>query len=229
MEAIPYKTNVELSTDGPTQIGPFLICANGLNGGHRRYGSRIKPVPETERQPVQREQVESVKELLRGCRPMRWARKLLSPVSSDVKHWAENWGGPDFVARGQCAYVSTGAAIVAAIELGFVCVPTGEGSRNVFIGVHFDDVAARMAERGWYIARDHVTATPIQPPKTYFDPNPEFWAKWAAESGIELASEANDDAASDADDPFAVEPIAPHPFWAAWAKENGINIEGAEG
>lgn len=227
MEAVPYKTSVALATAGPTQVGPFLICANGLNGGHRRYGSRIKAVPKTDRRPVHRNQVEVAKELLRGCRPTRWARKLLSPVSSDLKHWAENWGGPDFVAHGQCAYVSTGAAIVAAIELGLICVPTGEGSRNVFIGVHFDDVAARMAQRGWYIARDHVTATRIKAPEPVRLIDPEFWTKWAAENGITLGNDCSDN--GEQGEASLAEPVAPHPFWAAWAKENGINNEGAEG
>ena len=150
------ETNLKQSTaccregeDAPTVIGSFTICTNGLVGGYR--GAR---------QPVRREQVEIVKEFLRECRPTRWARNLLSPVSSDLKHWVENWAGP---------YISTGAAIVAALELGFICVPTGEGSRNVLIGVHLDDVSARMAERGWYIARDHMTATRIKQP----EPEPE--------------------------------------------------------
>jgi hypothetical protein len=161
------ETNLKQSTaccregeDAPTVIGSFTICTNGLVGGYR--GAR---------QPVRREQVEIVKEFLRECRPTRWARNLLSPVSSDLKHWVENWAGP---------YISTGAAIVAALELGFICVPTGEGSRNVLIGVHLDDVSARMAERGWYIARDHVTATRIK------QPEPEPQTDPAAETDIEL-------------------------------------------
>ncbi|UQR61765.1 hypothetical protein LRP30_33945 [Bradyrhizobium sp. C-145] len=219
MEAVPYKSVVELSTDGPTQVGPFRVCANGLDGGHRRYGSRIKPVPEAERQPVRRDQVEIVKELLRGCRPTRWARNLLSPVSSDLKHWAENWAGP---------YISTGAAIVAAIELGFVCIPTAEGSRNVFIGVHFDDVAARMAERGWYIARGHEGATRIQPPKPKPEIDHAFWEQWAAENGIKLGEETVAGDGDDDSDPFAVEPPTapppdPHPFWARWVEEHGMD------
>ncbi|MCA1512678.1 hypothetical protein [Bradyrhizobium sp. NBAIM01] len=187
-------------------------------------------MPEAERRPVSRLQVEIVKELLAGCRRTRWARNLRSPVSSDLKHWAENWGGRDLVARGQgTAYVSTGAAIIAAIELGFVCIPTGEGSHNVFIGVHFDDVAARMEERGWFIARDHVTATRIETPKPEPMVDREWLLKQAAEHGIPLGPHINGDHVKDAnaideDDPFAVEPLPePHSFWAQWAKEHGID------
>ena len=143
------------------------------------------------RQPVRREQVEIVKEFLNQCRPTCWARKLISPVSSDLKHWVENWAG---------SYISTGAAIVAALELGMVCVVTGEGSRNVLIGVHFDDVSARMAERGWYIARDHVTATRIEQPKPQPEIDPSFWAKWAKENGIEIDCDLEPDPQPDADD-----------------------------
>jgi hypothetical protein len=172
METEMDKTNLEQTSaccredaKGLTAIRGFTICTNGLVGGYRGP-----------RQPVRREQVEIVKEFLRDCRPTRWARNLLSPVSSDLKHWVENWAGP---------YISTGAAIVAALELGFICVPTGEGSRNVLIGVHLDDVSARMAERGWYIARDHVTATRIKQPEPEPETDPEFFRKWAAENGMD--------------------------------------------
>jgi len=168
-----------------------------------------------------------VKELLGPCRRTRWARNLLSPVSSDVKHWAENWAG---------CYISTGAAIIAGLELGFICVPTGECSRNILIGVHFDDVSARMAERGWYIARDHVTATRIKPPQPEPEIDPAFWAKWAKENGIAVADngdggqlESNfpvEGHVGDGD-PFAVK-AAPHPFWAQWAKENRIDSDADE-
>lgn len=228
--SVTNEVSSEKGPEGPTEIGGFTICANGLNGGYRRVGSRIKRVPEAERQPVSRLQVEIVKELLAGCRRTRWARNLRSPVSCDLKHWAENWGGRDLVARGQgTAYVSTGAAIIAAIELGFVCGPTGEGSRNVLIGVHFDDVAARMAERGWYIARGHEGATRIQPPKPEPQIDREWLLKCAAEHGIPLGphikgDDVNDANAIDEDDPFAVEPLPePHPFWAEWTKEHGID------
>ncbi|MGY4596345.1 hypothetical protein ACVWXL_004091 [Bradyrhizobium sp. GM22.5] len=165
---LPAPTAVEVSNEneGITQIGDFKVCASGL-----AYIT-VKPRP-----PVDCQQVEIVKEFLKPCKRTRWARKLLSPVSSDLKHWIENWAG---------RYISTGAAIVAALELDLLCVATGKGSRNVFVGVHFDDVAARMAERGWYIARDHVTATRIQPPKPEPETDPEFFRKWAADHGIEF-------------------------------------------
>lgn len=215
------STQVEVSSEtdanGLIRIGPYMICGNGLIGGHRR-GQRC--------QPICRTQVKIVKEFLRYCRPTRWARNMLSPMSSDLKHWVENWAGPDFVALGRVSYISTGAAIVAAMELGLVCVPTNEGSRNIYIGVCFDTVAARMAERGWYIARDHVTATRIKAPEPERAPDPEFFRRWAAENGVKLDSCRTED---DQSDQSAGEPApAPHPFWAEWAKDNGINT-GLEG
>lgn len=220
MNRKPYNSVVKLSTDGATQVGPWLICANGLIGGHRRVGSRIKPVPDAERGPVHRYQVEVVKELLAGCRPTRWARDLLSPVSSDLKHWAENWGGPELMAGGHTGYVSTGAAIVAAIELGLVCIPTFKGSRNVIIGVHFGDVAARMAERGWYIAHGHEGATRIQPPKPKPERDPAWWAKYAAENSIDLGQHAEPDPEPSMPDP---EPEPPPMFWEEIAEALGLS------
>lgn len=74
--SVTNEVSSEKGPEGPTEIGGFTICANGLNGGYRRVGSRIKRVPEAERQPVSRLQVEIVKELLAGCRRTRWARNL---------------------------------------------------------------------------------------------------------------------------------------------------------
>lgn len=207
------SADAELSSenegDGLTRIGPYTICANGTDGGFRRGQPR---------QPVSRAQVEIVKGFLTPCKRTRWARELLSPVSSDLKHMIESWA--------RC-YISTGAVIVAALELGIACKPCGEGGRNLFIGVCFNAVSARMAERGWHVARHHVTATLIKPPTPKPDPDPEFWAKYIAENGIKIGDFKNidDDNASADGDAFA----EPHPFWAAWAKENGIATDDMEG
>jgi hypothetical protein len=204
-------TSCREDADGLTVIGDYTICANGLDGGRRRGQPR---------QPINRDQVEVAKEFLSPCRPTRWARDLLSPVSSDLKHWIENWAG---------RYISTGAAVVAALELGLVCVPTCQGSRNVWIGVHFEDVAARMEERGWYIARDHVGATRIKPPEP--EPNPEFWQKWAAENGIEL-DRSEPEERPDLADLIACEPVDPDEppptFWEEIAEALGLS-EAEEG
>lgn len=201
--------------DGPTEIGGFKVCTNGLIGYRDYHGPRP-------RNAVRREQVEIVKEFLRDCRSTRWARNLLSPVSSDLKHWVENWAG---------RYISTGAAIVAALELGLVCVPTGAGSRNVLIGVHFDDVSARMAERGWYIASDHVTATRIKPPEPERETDPESFRKWAAENGIELHNPEPDEK-PDLAEIIGCEPVKPDDlppmFWEDIAEALGL-LEAEEG
>jgi hypothetical protein len=220
----PYtSTDVEVSTEKEPEgrlyvIGDFTICGNGIAAPYRSLRKPVR-LPDAERSPVCRKQIDIVKEFLSDCRPTRWARNLLSPVSSDLKHWAENWAG---------RYISTGAAIVAALELNLVCVPTGKGSRNVFIGVHFDDVAARMAERGWYIARDHVTATRIKPPEpapARQTDDPEWWAKWAKENGIDLGQYAEPDPEPPMPDP---EPEPPPIFWEEIVEALGLS-EAEEG
>ncbi|WP_456762885.1 hypothetical protein [Bradyrhizobium sp. USDA 4011] len=160
---------------------------------------------------MSREQVEIAKDFFDPCRRSRWARNLSSPVSSDLKHWIENWAG---------RYISTGAVIVAAFELGFACVPTFEGSRNVWIGVYFDDVAARMAERGWHVARDHVTATRIKPPATEYD-DKGFFANWARERGIDLSRNVEPKASAPSPAP---EP--PPTFWEDLAEALGLSETG---
>jgi hypothetical protein len=199
--------------DGLTVVGDHTICANGLNGGYRRGQPR---------QPVSREQVEVAKEFLSPCRRTRWARDLLSPMSADLKHWIENWAG---------RYISTGAAIVAALELELICIPLCKGSRNVWIGVHFEDVVARMAERGWYIARDHVGATRIKETEAAPEPNPAFWQKWAAENAIEL-NRSEPEEKPDLLEIIGCEPLDPNEpsptFWEEIAEALGLS-EAEEG
>jgi hypothetical protein len=207
------KVNLEQTTalcredaGSPTVIGGFTICANGFMGGYRRGQPR---------QPVCRDEVEIVKKFLSPCRRTRWARALLSPRSCDLKHWIENWAG---------RYISNGAVIVAALEMGIVCVPY-EGSSVALISIHFDDVCARMAERGWYIARDHVTATRINPPEPEPKPDLEFFRKWAAENGIKLGCDLKPDPEPPMPDP---EPEPPSIFWEGIAEALGL-MEAEEG
>src|SRR5213592_928539 len=124
------STTIEMSSekidDGLTKIGGFTVCTNGLAAGRTTRGV-------ARRMPVRREQVEIVKQFLQPCRRTRWVRDPLSPRSCDLKHWIENWGG---------RYISNGAVIVAALELGFVCKPPCHGSRIALINVHFDAVIA---------------------------------------------------------------------------------------
>jgi hypothetical protein len=195
--------------DGLTKIGDYTICTHGLAAPYRGP-----------RRPVQREQVEIVKEFLQPFRRMRWARDGLSPRSSDLKHWIENWAG---------RYISNGAVIVAASHWGFVCAPYHD-SNVALIGVHFDDVIARMAEGGW-----HWNATSYwfgrSKPRELPEPDPAFFAKWAKENGINTGDDSNiADAVSDDDDPFAVKQPEPHPFWAQ-LEQHGIRIgaDGSEG
>jgi hypothetical protein len=178
--------------DGPTRVGGYTICMHGITAPYR--GAR---------QPVQREQVDLVKEFLLPCRRTRWARDPLSPRSCDLKHWIENWAG---------RYISNGAVIVAASELGFVCAPYHDSS-IALISVHFDAVIKRMAERGWHWdATKHCFSR--REPRVFTAPDTAFFVKWAKENGINTGHDGGADDAIDDDDPFAVEQPEPHPFWA---------------
>lgn len=141
-----YGADIELPKHGPAQIGPLRICANGLHGGQHRYDA-MELTPDADRTPVSRTQVEIAKEFMRPCRRTRWARDMQSPTATQLKHWIESCGKP---------HISTGAVIVAALELGLVCAPAGTRphTRDALIGIHFDDVATRMAEHGWHLTRN---------------------------------------------------------------------------
>jgi hypothetical protein len=177
METEMDKTNLEQTSaccredaNGLTAIRGFTICTNGLVGGYRGP-----------RQPVRPDQVEIVKEFLSKCRRTRWARELLSPLSCDLKHWVEDWAG---------RYISTGAAIVAALELGLVVAPYKNGP-NALIGVPFEDVCERMAERGWHLTR--YTYGRIKPAPEPKPPLPRsYWQKLLKELGIKIADEAEE-------------------------------------
>jgi hypothetical protein len=200
------RASSENRDDGLTRIGGFTICTHGIAAPYR--GAR---------QPVPREQVEIAKEFLQPCRRTRWARDPLSPRSCDLKHWIENWAG---------RYISNGAVIVAAAELGFICARYHD-SGIALINIHFDAVIARMAERGW-----HWDAVSYwfgrSKPRELPGPDHEFFARWAKENGINPADYGEPADVIDNDDPFAVKLPEPHPFWAE-LKQHGIATDADEG
>lgn len=135
METIPYNSTVELSTDGPTRVGPFLICANGfwVSRGARRS-------------PVARDQVEAAKSVLAQFRRTRMAQPDDRLAAGPLKHDVEN------LAR---RYISRGALIIAAIEMGITVEPVydedwlwlSEDCRGLerlistaYVGVNYRDV-----------------------------------------------------------------------------------------
>lgn len=134
METVPYKSVVELSTDGPTRVGPFLICANGFW------------VPRGKRSPVSRDQVEAAKTVLAQFRRTRMVQPNDCLAAGPLKHNVEN------LAR---RYISRGALIIAAIELGITVTPVydedwlslSEDGRDLeplistaYIGINYRDV-----------------------------------------------------------------------------------------
>lgn len=112
--------------DGLTVISGFKVCADGLKG----KGSRP-------RRPVERETVEIAKEFLSACRRTRWARHPGSPSATILSDVVSE--GADYI-----GHISVGAIIIAALELGIVCVPDGE--RDALIGINFHDVCARTTK-----------------------------------------------------------------------------------
>jgi hypothetical protein len=90
-----------------------VICTEGLAAPMTSRGV-------ARRVPVRREHVEKAKEFLKLCRPA--VLSLTCPVSGVLKHDIERWAG---------CYISRGAVIVAALELGINVVPFyGYGPRE---------------------------------------------------------------------------------------------------
>jgi hypothetical protein len=94
------------------------LTPEGLRGGP------FDPSPQYRWHP---QQIATAMTFLRQCRK----NKKSNFYSSDIKHWAEAWGG---------GYVINGAAIVAAIALGFK-VTRSRGGLYARIGLHKNDLA----------------------------------------------------------------------------------------
>jgi len=111
-----------------TVIGPFTICGNGLIG-----------FCDTPRRPVRRDHVEISKTFMKLCRRTAMVGREHAPVSSLLKHVIERWAH---------RYISTGAVIVAALEMEIAVTPVGEGSRDAMIGINIRDVK-RLTKEVW--------------------------------------------------------------------------------
>ncbi|MBR1027348.1 hypothetical protein [Bradyrhizobium liaoningense] len=135
--------NSELSSskdDGPTRIGPYTVCTNGL-AAYRDYRGVHR------RDPVRREEVEIAKVFLKLCRRMKSARPQTSPINGTLKHDIERWAH---------RYIGRGAVIAAALELGIPIEPFyGYGPRDedddfetaaAVIGINQRDVERIMRE-----------------------------------------------------------------------------------
>ena len=83
------------------------------------------------------EQIETAAHFLSQCRK----NKRANFYSCNVKHWAEAQPG--------CNYVINGAAIVAAVALGFKVVRS-KGGLYARIGINKDDVARLIGPKAWW-------------------------------------------------------------------------------
>lgn len=119
-DARTSNANSKSGGNSAAALDVTTICTNGLIG-----------FPGAPRRPVKRDQVAIVKEFLARCRRTSSVWPHCSPVSSTLKHQIEAH------AR---RYISTGAVIVAAVEMNIVAVPCCHGARDCLIGVSARDV-----------------------------------------------------------------------------------------
>jgi RecA-family ATPase len=115
----------EDATEALTHIGGFIVCTNGLAG--RDWEDRI---------PVPRKEIELAEDFLSACRRMRWVRdERDTPIASELSAMVTDWA-----ADRTSLSISVGAVIVAALQLGILCIPLGRN--NALIGVNSDDAGA---------------------------------------------------------------------------------------
>jgi RecA-family ATPase len=143
--------------DGPATIGGLTICCSGLKG--KEDGRPRLPVPLV--------QIEIAKDFLSGRRRTRWARQQFSPSATILSDLVSKGFDYDYIGN-----ISVGAIVVAALELGIVCVP--EGERDALIGVNFEDVRARAPKKA-----------PLAP-----DAPEDFFKKYAREHGFPADGDA---------------------------------------
>ena len=87
-----------------------------------------------DRFPIRRHEVQTAIAFLSHLKPTKTAR-----ISSySLKHAAENWG----LRHGLRSYVSNGALLVGAVELGLAIKPYGPDCPNCMVGVARWSVAA---------------------------------------------------------------------------------------
>jgi hypothetical protein len=115
-------------------INGWTICCDGLL-------SYYPP-----RRRVRDRHIEIARLFLTQCRRARFSHAWPYLKSSRLKHVIEQWAGrqPDL----HCGYVSTGAVIIAALELEIAVAEVGEGSRDAAIGVNIRDVR-RLTRDFW--------------------------------------------------------------------------------
>lgn len=135
METTAYKASVELSTDGPTQVGEHLICSAG-------FTADFEP-----RRPVERSHVDAVMSIFAQCR----RTAAVQPDDRLTIGWLKH----DIERLAHCNYITRGAVLVAAFEMGITVVPifqenypAEEGFEPVsaYIGVNRRDIERLLRE-----------------------------------------------------------------------------------
>lgn len=106
METAVYDTSREVSTTGPVKVGDYWACSAGFST--EDFGD---PVPDD----VQRSQVEMVKSIFARCRPTR-------TVQPD-EYLTIGWLKHDVERLTRHGYISRGAVLVAASEMGINIIP----------------------------------------------------------------------------------------------------------
>lgn len=138
METTTYSSGAELSTTGPVKIGDYWACSAGFST--EDFGD---PVPDN----VERRQVETVKSVFARCRPTRTVQPDECLTIGWLKHDVERLT--------RCGYISRGAVLVAASEMGINIIPVfGEGGPanegfapvSAYIGINRRDVDRLLRE-----------------------------------------------------------------------------------
>ncbi|WFU21290.1 hypothetical protein QA649_24605 [Bradyrhizobium sp. CB1717] len=138
METTAYVRSATLSTTGPVKIGDYWACSAGFST--EDFGD---PIPDD----VQRSQVEIVKSIFARCRPIR----TVPPDQRLTICWLKH----DIERLGRRGYISRGAVLVAASEMGFNIVPIfdeyglvdkGHAPISAYIGINYRDVERLLRE-----------------------------------------------------------------------------------
>lgn len=138
METTTYSSGSELSTTGPVKIGDYWACSAGFST--EDFGD---PVSDN----VERSEVEAVKSVFARCRPMRTVQPDECLTIGWLKHDVERLT--------RCGYISRGAVLVAASEMGINIIPVfgedgpadeGFAPVSAYIGINRRDLDRLLRE-----------------------------------------------------------------------------------
>lgn len=138
METRVYSKAAHPSTTGPVKISDYWACSSGFST--EDFGD---PVPDN----VERSQVETVKSVFARCRPTR-------TVQPD-EYLTVGWLKHDVERLMRCGYISRGAVLVAASEMGINIIPVfgedgpadeGFAPVTAYIGINRRDVDRLLRE-----------------------------------------------------------------------------------